>query len=100
MSKHSVLGKLSSIPGERDALAAILLEAASAMSQADGCELYLVHLAEDDPDAIWVTELWRDAAAHQASLGLEATRALIGRARPLIAGMEPIRIRPLGGLGM
>jgi quinol monooxygenase YgiN len=100
MEKFGMFGKITAVPGQRDALAAILLEAAALMESVDGCEKYIVNLAVDEPDAILVNEIWRDAAAHQASLTLESTRALIGRGRPLIAGVEPVRLRPIGGKGL
>nr|WP_245954595.1 antibiotic biosynthesis monooxygenase [Paenibacillus flagellatus] len=92
-------GKLKAHPGQGEALAAILLEAAEQAETTEGCELYIVNVAEDDPDTIWVTELWRDAAAHEASLRDEETLAMIMRAKPLIAGVEPVKLRPLGGKG-
>ncbi|MGG3456376.1 hypothetical protein [Paenibacillus rhizolycopersici] len=49
---------------------------------------------------MWVTEVWSNAGAHAASLQDEATRAMIQRAMPLIAGVESIPIRPVGGKGI
>jgi len=100
MEKFGIYGKLTAQPGQRDALAELLMEAASAIEAAEGCDLYIINLSEDELDAIWVTEVWRDAAAHQGSLKLAATQELIGRARPLIAGIEQVRLRTLGGRGL
>jgi len=100
MSRFSMYGKLIAHPGQRDALAEILLEAAEQSKSNEDCLLYIVNVSEDDPNAVWVTELWKDAAAHAASLKDEAALALIQRARPLIAGAEPIKLRPLGGKGL
>ena len=38
--------------------------------------------------------------AHQASLALAETQASIQRAMPLIAGVEAIKVRPIGGKGL
>ncbi len=100
MSKFAMYAKFQAQPGQGDALARILLEAAAQSEAVEGCELYIVNAAAEDPDTIWVTELWSDAEAHAASLRNEDTHALIGRARPLIASVEPIKLRPLGGKGM
>ena len=55
----------------------------------------------NEPDAIAVTEVWDDKAAHDASQQLERVRAVIGRARPLIAWMgESLELRPVGGQGL
>ncbi|MNO13837.1 Antibiotic biosynthesis monooxygenase [compost metagenome] len=92
--------KFTAKPGEREALAAILLEAAAAAEPVNECELYIVNLSESEPDILWVTEVWSNAEAHAASLKEEATRATIQRAMPLIAGVEPIQLVPVGGKGL
>jgi hypothetical protein len=50
-------GKLVAQPGRRDALVEVLLEAANALGKMPDCELYIVNVLEDEPDAVWVTEL-------------------------------------------
>ena len=94
-------GCINAHPGQGDALAAILLEAAEAAQNDDSCRLYFVSRSLDDDDAIWVTEAWTDRAAHVAALENEATRATIARARPLIAGFSGrSEFRPVGGKGL
>jgi len=64
-----------------------------------GCLAYVV--AEDvaDADALWVTEIWENKAAHEASLSLPAVRAAIATGRPLIAGFETVaQTRPISGV--
>ncbi|KUP25864.1 antibiotic biosynthesis monooxygenase [Paenibacillus sp. DMB5] len=100
MSKFGMYAKFTAKPGERDALAAILLESAAAAEAVAECELYIINHAETEPDVLWVTEVWSSEEAHAASLALEATRAAIGRAMPLIAGVESTKIRPVGGKGL
>jgi quinol monooxygenase YgiN len=88
-------------PGQGDALAAILLEAADALGAVEACRLYVVSRSPGDPDTIWVTEAWTDAEAHAASLQDEATKAAIARAMPLMAGRpEATRLLPAGGKGL
>ena len=87
-------------PGQRDALLALLLEA-SRSAPMPGCRLYVVSELPAEPDAIAITEVWDDQAAHDASLQLESVRALIAKARPLIAVMgESLELRPVGGQGL
>src|SRR4051812_48363272 len=94
-------GCINAHPGQGDALAAILLEAAEAARDDDACLLYFVSRSPEDDDAIWVTEAWTDRAAHGAALEAEATKAMIARARPLIAGFsERSEFRPVGGKGL
>lgn len=87
-------------PGQGDALAEILLQAAEGLRANHACLLYVVTRSPDDPDSIWVTEAWTSKAAHDESLQDEAMKAAIQRARPMIAGIAPTEVRPLGGKGM
>lgn len=101
MPRYGLHGKMLAQPGQRDALAALLLEAAREVADAPGCEMYLIATAADDAGALWITEVWRDKAAHDASLTLPGVQAIIARARPLIAGFgERFESVPLGGKGL
>ena len=54
-----------------------------------------------DTTAIWITEVWTDAASHKASLALPEVRAAITKAKPYIAGFEfQIETEPVGGFGL
>ncbi len=96
-----LFGKMRANPGQRNKLIDVLLNAADALREFDGCYLYIVSTASDDPDGIWVQEVWRSQADHQASLSLDSAKALIASARPLIADM-PVRfeVTPVGGKGL
>ncbi|MCM3701840.1 putative quinol monooxygenase [Paenibacillus macerans] len=100
MSKYGMYAKFTAKPGERDKLVAILLEAAAGAESVQECELYIVNVSDTEPDTVWVTEVWSSKEAHGASLEQEATKASIQRAMPLIAGVESIQIRPVGGKGI
>ncbi|WP_255570759.1 putative quinol monooxygenase [Cohnella sp. CFH 77786] len=99
MDKFGFIGKFKTVPGSKDALVGILLEAAEGAEAIEGCEQYIIHVSDEEPDAVWVTEIWRDKDSHAASLQLPETAALIGKAKPLIAGVESTRLRSLGGKG-
>jgi quinol monooxygenase YgiN len=97
---YGLFGKMIAKPGQRDALIALLLEA-SRGAPMPGCHIYIVSEVPAEPDAIAVTEVWDDRAAHDASLHLERVRLLIAKARPLIAGMgDSLELRPVGGQGL
>ncbi|MBD2867353.1 putative quinol monooxygenase [Paenibacillus arenilitoris] len=101
MEKFTMYGKLTAQPGKRDELVQILLEAAEGLRDYEGCLLYIVNVSDEEPDAVWVTELWTNAEAHAASLKNEAAMEQIKRARPIIASVDnPIRLRPVGGKGL
>src|SRR5262245_62647822 len=95
---YGLMGKLTAAKGQRDALAAILLEGTKAMP---GCLSYVVANDLADPDGLWVTEVWDSQASHQASLKLPTVQAAIVRGRPLIAGFSNrTETNPLGGHGL
>ena len=64
------------------------------------CIRYIVSTS-DEPEAVWVSEVWTDEAAHEASLEAADIQALIQEARPLIAGMsDRIQLTVHGGKGL
>lgn len=101
MSRFGMFGEITTVEGKRDELVGILLEAAEAMNTLEECELYIVSVKEEEPDGIWVTEVWQNAEAHKASLSLDAVKMLIQKGRPLIKGMNTMNtFSPLGGKGL
>lgn len=95
---YGLIGKMKAQPGQRDALASILLEGVSAMP---GCLSYVVAKDPADPDLLWITEVWDGAESHRASLSLPSVQAAIAKGRPLIAGMEMVAAtEPVGGHGL
>lgn len=95
---YGLIGKITAVAGQRDALAAILLEGTRAMP---GCLSYIVAADPADPDALWITEVWDSKASHEASLELPAVQAAIAKGRPLIAGFSNrVETVPLGGHGL
>ena len=78
-------GSLGAAPGKRDELVAHLLRPNAALAEA-GCLLYDVGVNDDEPDMVYVVELWTSAEAHRASLDLPGVRASIESARPLLSG--------------
>jgi quinol monooxygenase YgiN len=100
MSRFGLFGKISTHPGQRDALVDILLQAAASLRDDHECELYIVSTSPTEPDVIYVTEAWSSRAAHEASLAKDGVRVLIQRGMPLIAGGERTELVPVGGKGL
>jgi quinol monooxygenase YgiN len=95
---YGLIGKMTAVTGQRDALAAALLEGTGAMP---GCLSYVVATDPADADALWITEVWDSQASHQGSLALPAVKAAIAKGRPLIAGFSNrVETTPLGGYGL
>jgi quinol monooxygenase YgiN len=91
---YGLVGELKAVPGKRAELVGYLLEGSGAMP---GNLAYIVAEDLSDPDAIWITEVWRSKADHANSLTLPAVRETIARARPLIAGAGTrAETRPVG----
>ena len=83
---YGLIGKMTAHPGQRDTLIAILTAETGGMP---GCLSYIVAKDAKDPDALWVTEVWKSQADHQGSLKLPSVQAAIARGRPLIKDMGP-----------
>jgi quinol monooxygenase YgiN len=95
---YGLIGKMTAVSGQRDALAAILLGGTGTVA---GCLSYIVASDPSDPDALWITEVWDSQASHQASLALPEVKGAIARGRPLIAGFSNrVETVPLGGVGL
>jgi quinol monooxygenase YgiN len=95
---YGLIGRITAVPGKRDELAAILVPGDAGMP---GCLSYVVAEDPANADALWVTEVWTDAAAHRASLQLPSVQAAIAKGRPLIAGFDNrVETNVLGGIGL
>ena len=78
-------GTLGVVPGKRDELVAHLTQRSDTLKQI-GCLAYEVGVSDEDPDTVFVVELWDSAEAHQASLALPEVQVSIATARPLLSG--------------
>ena len=95
---YGLIGKMTCVPGQREAFTAILLEGTEAMP---GCLSYVVARDPKDADALWITEVWDSKESHAASLQLPAVRDAIKRGRPMIASFgEQTITEPVGGYGL
>ncbi len=89
--------------GQGEALATLMLNVASGLRATPGCELYLINRSPSAPDVVWVTELWLNQEALDASLEQLQTdegKAQLAEVLALLAGPpERIDLEPLGGVG-
>jgi quinol monooxygenase YgiN/quercetin dioxygenase-like cupin family protein len=97
--------KFTALPGRGDELAELLLRAADSLRDTAGCELYVINRARDEPDQIWVTELWLSQKALDASLEQLRTDEAKARLEQVMALLDPnhpperVELEPLGGVG-
>jgi quinol monooxygenase YgiN len=95
---YGLIGKMTTVPGQRDAFADILLAGTSGMP---GCLSYIVAKDPADENALWITEVWDSKASHEASLALPSVKQAIAKGRALIAGFgDRIITTPVGGVGL
>lgn len=95
---YGIIGKIIAAEGSRDALARVLLDGVASMP---GCLSYVVAKDHEDPNALWVTEVWDSEASHEASLSLPSVQDAIRKGRPMIAAFgERYITEPLGGHGL
>ncbi|MCX2680036.1 antibiotic biosynthesis monooxygenase [Galbibacter sp. EGI 63066] len=98
MNKYLLHGKLTAKEGHAEELANILIEASQLVSTAKGCKLYVVSKDENEPNSVYVTEIWERKEDHDNSLKDEEIRALIMKAMPVIDG-QPEKGQELKLLG-
>jgi len=95
---YGLIAKISVVPGQRDALAALLREVSQALP---GCLSYVIATDPADSDALWITEVWDSQASHQGSLSLPAVQAAMTKGRGMIAGFSNrVETVPIGGHGL
>ena len=95
---YGLIGKIQAVPGQRDALAGILLNAIRDMP---GCYSYIVASDPAEPDMLWITEVWDNAQSHRASLSQPAVQQAIAAGKPLIERfIEHAETQPLGEHGL
>jgi quinol monooxygenase YgiN len=96
-----LFGKLIATEGHRDELASKLLKAAELMKGVPGCLLYVINTSSEEPNSVWVTEIWQDEDSHGASLSMPGVRDLLKETMPILASApEGLRFTPLGGKGL
>lgn len=79
------VGTLGVVAGKRDELISHLTRRSDVLRDV-GCIAYEVGVNEEEPDTVFVVELWENQEAHQASLSLPEVQAAIAAARPLLSG--------------
>lgn len=82
---YAMTGKLVAQNGRRVELVEILKQASILVGEIPQCQLYVVNEDLANETHVWVYELWDDAYSHDTSLGNEKIRALVSRAKSLLA---------------
>jgi quinol monooxygenase YgiN len=95
---HVLLNRLTAKTGRGQRVVEILLESGRLFDDNPACLLYLVSESSDDPDLVWVIDLWTSQEAHTEALKAPELRPFVEQAMPLLEGMpEQIEVRLVGG---
>ncbi|QVI20099.1 antibiotic biosynthesis monooxygenase [Nocardia tengchongensis] len=81
----SVYGRVSALPNQRDTVIELIHEAAQACGESSGLVAYSINAPINDPNSVWVTQLWVSKDAHDATTHRESVRAVSLRMVPLLA---------------
>ena len=98
--KFGMQAVFTAIPDQGNQLAQVMLKAAKIVAELEGCELYLVQQSLTDEQKVLVTELWKNADCHKASLSCHSVQQLIAQAKPMLANVEAIPAKLIGGHGI
>jgi quinol monooxygenase YgiN len=90
MPQIAQFARFAAKPGQGDKVFAALEDASVAAGQEEGTLVYAVHVAPDDPDAVWMYELYASPEAQAAHSGSEATARLRAAVGDLLA--EPLAV--------
>lgn len=63
-----LINRLTAKPDQRQRVVEILLESGKVFDDNSDCLLYLVTESADDPNLIWVVDLWSSKDAHNQAL--------------------------------
>jgi len=84
----SVYGRMTALPGRRDELIALLHAGFRAGGDDSGLLTYSINTAPEDPDTMWLTQLWTDRDAHDVTTRSEAV-ASVTQDLPALLAKQP-----------
>lgn len=95
---YGVWNKLITKPGKRDEVIGILHESGKLLDD-PACLMHMVSEAPDDPDVIYVTDLWTSKERHETALKTPELRPFVEKAISLLEGMpEQTDFMPVSGV--
>jgi quinol monooxygenase YgiN len=99
MARFGQHTRIRARPDKRDELLAKFVEAADMQHDNPACELTLVSTSPDDPDAVFLTEVWTSAADHERARESAEVQAWAKDMPALVDGppettrLEPVALR-------
>jgi len=99
--RHGIYVRFHALPGRGDELVARLLTGIDELGPMPACELCLVNRPPDNPDVVYVTEVWSSQAEHEAFAALDEVQAFIHEVHALAAEPPQVTyVTPVGGVGL
>ena len=99
MTRVARYAKAVAKKGRGGDVAAALLTAADTLADDPGCELYLINRQADQPETIWVTEVWRSQADLDAARDRIRGSAGVAEVLEMVDSFETVELELLGGKG-
>lgn len=90
MTRIAQFAKFTAKPGRGGVVVAALETALAGARPEVGTEVYAIHVAADDPDVVWMYDLYSDAEAQAAHSSSAATAQLPASLTELLA--EPLSV--------
>ena len=87
MNKYGLQNKFHAIEDKKEALIAILIKASKIVLALPQCHLYMLSTEKENPNCIWVTEVWDSQDDHDKALMDPHVLNLIKEALPLLSAM-------------
>ena len=98
---YALINKLTAKPGKRQEVIQNLIDSGKAFQDNPACILYLVYEDAEDPNVIWVEDVWTSKEEHATALKQPELQPYIGQTVPLLEGMpDQTEVVPVGGKAM
>ncbi|MDQ6649213.1 MAG: antibiotic biosynthesis monooxygenase [Actinomycetota bacterium] len=101
MAKVAVVAKIMAQDGRRDEVLAVLRRIVEAADEEPGTEVYAVNTQDDEPNVIWIYELYADQAARESHGASETMKQVGAAVRELAAAPAQIlALSPVSAVGL
>ena len=95
---YILINKMTTKPGKRQQVIDLLLRAGKPFDNNAACLLYLVSASKEQPDVIWIQDIWTNKEDHEEAMRSEEMSTFIKQTMPLLQGMpEQFQVEPAGG---
>jgi quinol monooxygenase YgiN len=97
---HAQHAKMIVRPGKRDEVIQLLNSSTELLHATPGCVYYLISITEE-PDVVWVSELWASKEAKEALAASPETAKTMKQLMPLIVSVtDRTGMTVVGGFGI